>query len=234
MKKMIKPLLGLALLAGFMSCDNEEIIAEGDGDAFIVTKVVGDAPVHGLALHAMGNLPFSSVMAVDDDGTSFSLKSYSGYEYEFYFETDDDDYSDELPVVGTYEFTMNLQRGETLVSTDELTDDIIDPATLTKCEYNATGSRIEVTWEEMDNADYFVVLMKDANNATVFISAALTGSSTGFNISSSTASWASGQTAEEGETYTVEVHAFMYEPTGTSLNLQAKSIATATAVWGAN
>ena len=231
MKRIISSILLVSLLALIVGCDNEDVIPVVKGDAFIIAKVDGQDTVFGLALHAMGNVALSSVAAVDDDGNTFQLKSYGGYLYEFYFDSENADYSLELPVVGRYEFTAVTAKGETRVVQDELTDDIIYPADLT-CEFDVTNSQISLGWEKMDDADYIVLILKDDEGETVYISAALVGSSVGYNIKATTATWANGRTPQDGSTYTAEVHAFMYESNGEAMNVQAKSIASGTVVWG--
>ncbi len=232
MRGIFLEVLGLALLAGLSSCDDEVIVANGQGDAFIISRVEGQDTVFGLALHGFGNKDFKSVSAVDGENTSYKLSSYNGYTYDYYYETAENDFTKDLPYLGNYNFSFTFTTAETDDDTDVLSDDVIYPANITKCEYNTDDEQIELGWDEMSDADFIVIYLEDAEGNTVFVSKSLSGSKTSYNISDSTDSWGN-YTPESGSTYKVLICAYMYEADNQEdLNIQSKSIATSTVVWG--
>jgi len=189
--------------------------------------------VYGLALHAFGNKSFSAVTAKAPDNTSFTLKSYNGYTYDYYYETEEDEFVATLPDEGNYTFACSFTTGESVTAADELSDDVLYPVNITKAVYDDTDSRIELEWtSEEDDVDYYVIFMENDDDDIVYVSQALAGTVDDFNISSSTYTWVNGETPENGMTYKVSINAYMYETAaGADLNIQAKSIATASVVW---
>jgi len=234
-KKLVKVVV-LILFAGFAACNgDDDYTAYADGDAFIVSRIQGEGAeadtVFGLALHAMGNKDFSGIIVTTPDNGTVQLQPISTY--EFYDETDEADFSLALPAGGNYSFACTFTTGETYTSVDVLSDDVLDPVNLTKCEYNATDAQIDLEWEELADVDYFVIFLADEDDKVVYISQSFDGDKTEFNISENTYSWVNGEIPTTGKTYTVVINAYMYEASPTKqLDIQAKSIATGTVVWG--
>ena len=234
MRKNIFKVLIISIFFGFVACDNEEIVATATGDAFLVTRIAAQDTVYGLALHGFGNKSFSAVSVTDDNGTKYGLTSYGGYTYEYYSETDETDFTTELPTLGSYNFSFSFQTGESGTDVDELTGNVIYPVAITSCEFNTSDSRIELEWTNAeDNAGYYVISLQKPDGTVVFISQALDGSKTSSNISESTSGWMNDETPESEMTYTVVINAYMYEDDKeVDLNIQSKSIAEQTVVWG--
>ncbi len=232
MKKIISNLLVLSVLIGFASCDNEEIVANAQGDAFIITKVADQDTVFGLALHTFGNKAFTSVTATNEADQSFQLASYYGYPYDYYYETNSDAFTADLPEIGDYDFAVSFQSGESVSSTDALTDDVIYPAEITTCEFETDKNQIKLAWNEMTDADFFVIIMTDEDGDEVFIGNSLGGTTKTAELKSTSPGWLSGKSPVSGEVYTIELGAFMYEEQKAGLNIQAKSIAKHTVTWG--
>ena len=232
MKGLFLKILGLALLAGFVSCDDEEIVATGQGDAFIISRVAGQDTVFGLALHGFGNKDFTSVSVVDGEDTPYQLSSYNGYPYDFFYETPENDFTVELPYTGNYNFSFAFITAETYEDADVLSTGVIFPANITKYEYNSDNEQIELEWDRMDDADFIVVYLEDTDGVPVFVSRSLSGSTTSFNIAAGTVGWDS-YVPETGHPYRVLIRAYMYEANGQrDLNIQAESIATSSVNWG--
>ena len=229
MKNLLGKSIALALLVALASCENEEVVPQAYSDAFIITKMDGENAVHGLFLHTYSNLPIASVVAKDESNQTHTLGAYNSYDYEFYWETDADEYTEELPRIGAYDFTVNLKNQEVLTNTETLTSSVIEPVEISACTYNTTNNRIEVTWAQSTDADYIVVILRDPEGNAVYYGSALVGTVVTANIT--TSGWLSGYTPEDGETYTVEVNVFMLENSDSDF-LQSKAISSQTVVWG--
>lgn len=235
MRTIISKLMIASVMAGFAtSCAEDDFVADATGDAFIISKITGAGAeadtVYGLALHAFGNKDFSKVTVTSPENLQANLTPYNGSTYEYFFETAADEFTAALPAQGNYNFSFKFTTAEEDTDVDELTDDVLFPAKITRCEYDAADSRIEIEWEAVEDADYIVVSLKDQAGKLVYISVSLGGSKVTHEIAENTTIWY--DTPDNGAIYTVIVDAFMYESAAVNLNIQAKSTATATAVWG--
>lgn len=233
MRKLASGILTVAVF--FMvvgSCSEEELVADGVGDAFIVARRSGEGSgiVYGLALHAFGNKSFSKVTAKLPDNATRELSSYNGYTYDFYNETPEAEFTATPPGKGNYEFSFSFVGGETDTDTDVLGDQVLAPATITSCAWDAANARIAVEWTKPDQADYFVISLVDPEGNVVFTSEALGTSKVSHEISATTSHWY--ELPRNGVTYKVILDAFMYESNEAHLNIQAKSITSAAVVWG--
>jgi hypothetical protein len=237
MKKFI-PFVLSALMIGFTSCNNDDPDPEGFGDVFIISKLVepvgeSEEPtvVYGLYIGTSTLNGTPSAVSATVGSTSYTLEKNNdtgGYSYE------SDEYSTELPAEGTYTISYTFTSGDITTSTNVLTDDVLIPANITSCTF--ADSKIEVEWDAVEDADVLYVQLKDDDGESVFSSITtsagyLDGDETEYSISTTAGSWKSGYEMNSGETYTVEVVAFLAE-SATSNYIQAQSIASSTVVWG--
>ncbi len=233
-RKVAKVLILTGLITCAVSCGEEAFVADGKGDAFILSKIQGEGEqavtVYGVALHAFGTTSFSKVTATLPGGMNADLSSYNGSAYNYYHETDKAAFTEALPAEGSYTFDFTFTSGETGTDTDILTSEVIEPAVITGCAYNAAESGVVVTWDRPDGVDFFVVYLEDSRGEMIYVSKALAGTKTSHVISADEQYWYG--TPDQGEIYTVIVGAFIYEPNKLDLNMQAKSMATKTVTWG--
>jgi len=219
------------LLIGLSSCNDEEIIASASGDVFITVKVEENDTLYGLAMHGFGNKNLSSITSIDENNTLYTLDSYYGSSYEYFYETDDESLSESIPGIGDYTFAFTFENGETDSDIDELTEDCIYPTTITTCEYDSTEEEISLEWDTNSDADFIVIYLNDENGDTTFISNSIDGSTTSYSISSDTEYWGD-YTPVEGEEYTVTIYTYLYETDEEDLNIQCRAENTSTVIWG--
>ncbi len=232
MKKFFMWGLGLFLLTAFVSCNDDDTTPVGYGDAYIVSKYVvnedkSDSILeYELYMYAYGYYgTLSSVEVTAGLYESYTLtKNSSGtYTYESGFST-------ELPYATTYTFQYTFDTNEIITTTDDLTEDVLEPTVITSCVY--ADNEIDVDWEAVSNADAYEVSLTNSEGDVVFRSTTSSGylssSVTSYSISSSSGTWTSGYSMEDG-TYTVSVVALMAD---SRYYFQAESIASAKVVWG--
>lgn len=237
MKKIIPFVTGI-LLVGSMACKDEEIAFDPSVDAFIITKTVETESevdtLYGLALHAFANKHMQTVTAspANDPDMTFELEAYDGYPYDFYFQTADDDFSSEMPFIGNYTFDILAQSGESETLSNELDEEIIYPTDTLKAVYDTEDDKMEVSWNEIDDADYIIVKMFDDDDELMFSAKAIEGNKTALAFDETTSGWVNGKNPVDGETYMIELDAYLFEPGQSEFYLQAKSINLKNVTWG--
>jgi hypothetical protein len=223
----------LLLSVLFASCNKDSKEATGIGDVLVVAKNVGGSTVYGISIYAYTFNSFQSVTVANNSiaDHTYTLKSNQGYKTNFYYETTGAEFTATKPTAATYKFSAVFENGTTDEFEDILSDKVLAPPTITKCEYNTTKHMLEATWTALTNADSYAINIFDGSKA-VFGSTELPNTNKTYSVSASGLGWASGFTPESGKTYTVRLYAFLYEPNGDSYNVQATSFAEMSAQWG--
>ncbi|MFY9151690.1 MAG: hypothetical protein WAO52_06740 [Prolixibacteraceae bacterium] len=224
--------LFLSLL--IVSCNKSEDEASGVGDVIIVTKKIGTNTVHGLSVYAYTFSSFKSVTVVGiANGTTntISLKANQGYKTNFYYEAPDAEFSPELPLAATYNFSAVFENGATDEFQDILTEKFLPVPNFTKTAFNTTTGLLEIEWDLLADADSYSLHIWDGSTQ-VFGSTELANTVKSYAISANGGGWASGFTPQKGKTYTVKLFAYLYEPGGNTYNLQASAVAETTVGWG--
>jgi len=233
--KQLKIFLVLFFSIYLVSCNKEETQPTGVGDALIVTKKVGANTVYGLSFYAY---TFSSFKTVNVNNVaapekSYTLKSNQNYSTNFYFETPDADFTTTKPVAATYNFSAVFGNGSANEFQDVLTDKALAVPAIEKCEFNSTKGMLDISWAALTDADSYAINILDGSTV-VFGSIELANTIKSYSISANGGGWLNGFTPVAGKTYKVKLLAFLYEPLGSSYNVQATSFSESTAVWGTN
>jgi hypothetical protein len=215
------------------SCNKNNDQATGVGDVLIVSKQSGTNTVYGISLFAYTYSTFQSVKATNaaDASKTYTLKANQGYKSNFYYEATGNDFTTTKPAAATYNFSAVFENGVTQEFQDVLTDKVLPIPTLTKCEYDATGRQLVVTWTLLSDASSYAINILDGTNL-VFGSTELKNTVGTYSISAVGGGWATGFTPESGKTYTVRVYAYLFEPNGGSYDVQAVSYVEKPVVWG--
>lgn len=239
----MRKIVTLALAAGFfglVSCESEDIAFDPSVDAFIVTKTVENEgqvdTLYGLALHAFGNKAITSVdvTLTNDAEASFALDAYFGNPYDFYYETPEAEFTAEKPVLGDYNFTVLAESGEEEVMSDKLLEDAIYPTDLLEASYDEEKEETTLTWNEIEDADYFVIRVYDEEDKLVFSPSRAIGNGdmTEYSFKANTSGWLNGTVPSVGKNFRVELNSYMYESGQQGINLQTKTINEISIVWG--
>ncbi|MGQ7867881.1 hypothetical protein [Sunxiuqinia sp. sy24] len=237
MKKFI-PIAAIAMMFGFVACESEEVAFDSSSDAFVISKTVETEnevdTLYGLALHVFANKPIKSVSVTSDNDTEYTLEAFQGYSLDFYYQTPEDEFTTEKPLVGAYNFDILAESAETEKAIDNLTEDMIYPTDGIAYTFDTDKVEMTLSWTEIEGADYIVVKMyeNDEDKTQIFQSPnALKGDTEEFVVKASGSGWASDFTPSLDESYTIELHAFKYEPGQSGVNMQAKAVTTEVVVW---
>jgi len=233
--KQLKIILILFFAFYLVSCNKEETQPTGVGDALIVTKKIGANTVYGLSFYAYTFSSFQTVNTVNKAAPekTFALKSNQNYKTNFYYETPDAEFTATKPAAATFTFSAVFENGATHEFEDVLTDKALDVPAIDKCEFNSTKGMLEVSWATVPDADSYAVNILDGTTV-VFGSVELANTVKSYSISANGGGWLNGFTPVGGKSYQVKVLAFLYEPLGSSYNVQATSVSEKAATWGTN
>lgn len=231
--KQFKILTIVLLTLLVASCNKEENQATGVGDVLIVAKKSGANTVYGISIYSYTFSSFKSVTVVSTVAPekTYTLKAYQNYKTNFYYETPDAEFTATKPAATTFNFSAIFENGVTHEFQDILTDKFLDVPVIEKCEYSTTNHKLDINWATLTNADSYAINILDGST-TVFGSLEQPNTVKSYSISENGGGWASGFTPISGKTYKVKILAFLYEPNGTSYNVQATSVAETTVVWG--
>lgn len=234
MKRFFVNALALALFAGFVSC-NDDPDPEAFGDAYVISKVIMNEEieqpmvVYGLHLDAYPIYGALSSAKAKVGATEYTLEK-NNQTGSFHWEQDE--YNAVWEGNGNYVFTYTFTDAVITTNTDPVTDDVLLPANITT--HSFADDKIELEWDEIDDAEGIYVQLKEADGDVVFHSKTNTSlylgkDETEYTIQGSAGTWyPAGYTPTAGATYTVEVIALL----GAQVGFQAMSVATVPVVWG--
>jgi len=230
MKKII-----VAVIAGmaFLTACNKDDEKIATCDAYIVSQISGQDTLFGLSLHAYAYSSFSSVTVVPENASeiAYHLQSSEGYDYNYYYDTPDEDLSEEVPVSGNYHFSVVYGNKDTYETDDYVSGDILYPATITQCAYDKSSSQAVIEWNAVEDADKYVVKLYKGDNLVFLNSDEDETSSRKIEISATDSGWDDYKPGS-GDSFVVKIYAFMYEPNGDNNNIQAASFAESSLSWG--
>lgn len=233
MQKIGQLVLISLILTGIVSCNKDENIEafEVIGDAMILKRMVGDTTYYARSYYAYGNYAMTEASVTLAEGGTVALTAADATKRTYMKEPTIDDFSTTPPVTGTFEFSV-MNEGIEHTSSDLLSFSNLDFPTITTANYNS--STITVEWEQVTTAENYLVRMVDENYDLVFTGYLLSNTALTYQIGASTGTWS--QTPVDGETYMIEVHAFLYDNDASTddyfYNIDEISIASQNVVWG--
>lgn len=198
MKKVITLMACAAIMGlGFTSCDDDdEIIPDAIGDAYIKTVKIGEDIKHGLVLYSFANESISSakVGLPDVNADSVILASFDNSTTIFRsYPSEDADFKSEAPAKGTYSFVTKTENGHILKRTDELKETIIDLADISAS--TVADNEIHVKFPRIEAADAYIIRLSNNDDEKIFESNYLDNKTEptdkDFAITNSTSGWIS-------------------------------------------
>ena len=224
-------LIFTASLALLWACNDVDDSPNAQGDVFIVTKNTDSTTTYGLSLHSYSYYGQASVKVTveQDPSTTYTLESYKGNTFDFYYETGDS--LPEMPTTGNYHFTIQFENGDIYEDEDALSSQVLDPPVIEQSTYDTTEQKALLAWESISDAD-FLILRIYYKNELVFLSPTLAPSVTSVSFTKNSSAWLNSYVPQSGTTYTVRVLAYMYETGGDSYNIQAVTYAESNLLWG--
>jgi len=232
-QKIGKLALVLLVLGGFASCKDEQETApfEVTGEVILIKRMIDDEVMYARTYFAYGNQPMQSGEVTLAEGGTLPLTAADDTKRTWQKTPAIVDFSATVPVIGQFDFTVMNEDIEHMVS-DVLEFNDLGFPTIDSAGYN--NGTIRVEWQDVANADSYLVRMVDENYELVFVGQLLNTNYTTYEIASNSGVWS--KTPANGETYMVEVHAFKFEDGATNenylYNANDLSIASKEVVWG--
>lgn len=196
-----------------VSCFNNDTETEPEifNDAYLIKKMVGTEAQYAVAFYAYGNLVLSSgtVTEVGGSGTQINLGMHPSSVFTLSKIPAASDYKPYPPANTEYKFKITTSTGATIESTDKLTVQNLATPTITKIEFSENKKLVNVVWTAVPKADGYVVKVADKDGVYIFSSEGFAAGVTNCTLNLLTGNWT--KTMDLDETYTIQVHAFMYE-----------------------
>jgi len=237
MKNFILNGFFLLLLLSFVACNNDDDAPELYGDAYILSEDsisnTGEKAVYyNLVLSSSCNNYIINSTTANMGTKSYTLNTSDGsnfYAKEGPFSTYDD-------LIGKYTFNFSFILTDPDILYDEITSEVLMPATITSCTGADDGNKLTISlkWNRLENADALFVRIKDSTNKIIFTS--MTNyydyytllDNSEYTISNTTGTWFEDATLSKDETYTVEIVASVLD---FGLTIQSESLAKAIVIW---
>jgi len=235
-KSLVAVVLGSVVVTSCIE-DPEPAPLDAVPDVFVQKIVQDSVEMYGLSFWVLGNKSLDSVTVKGPGDATWTLEEDPSGDRVFSLFPEDEDYTDSLPDDGDYTFTVKSTQADEVAITvkDKLEDDELDRVVIDSTKFNS--SKLEIFWQEVDDTDGYYVRLYDDSDKLIFMSSILDDDETDYNFGLSDTGWSnSGDKAQNGETYRVEVMAILYESgtnsTNRDYNVQFISIASTEIVWG--
>lgn len=232
-QKIGKLLILLFVLGGFASCNDKQETApfEVTGEVIMVKRMLNDQVKYARTFFAYGNQPMSSAEVTLAEGGTIQLTAADDTKRTWQKTPTIADFSTTMPNTGLFDFTVVNEDIEH-VTTDMLVVNDLGFPTIDSLSYNS--GTIHVEWQDVAAAQGYLVRMVDENYESVFVGQLLNTSYNTYEIANGSGVW--NKTPEDGKTYMVEVHAFVFEEGSTNenylYNADELTIASHDIIWG--
>ena len=204
-------------------------------DVFIVNKIVNDQTVHALAYYVYGNQKMSSatVSKVGGSGSDIELSSISSSASVMAKEPADNDFgTSQQELAGEYIFNIVTASGVSIKDSDYVAPHDLGIPVISNTSFSGQD-QLEVDWDEVASAQNYVVKILDSEGQSIYVSSVLSSVLTTFTVNTIQGSWSDQPVG--GETYTIQVHAFLYEentdPSLAVYNIEEVSLGKQNIVW---
>lgn len=209
----MKKYIGLLIIAFIVtiSCNKDEK-STALCDIYYFSTADGETVKYGLSIHATTltqTMSSVTVTSLSEPDQIYQLKTFTGAETMFYFDTPENQLSEEKPAAGDYRFNVKFANADTYETDDELQNIVLQPPVIVKCEYDATESKAIIEWEQAENADEYNIQIYDGSTL-VFQGGSIHPSYDGVKISSDFDGWGD-YMPETGKTYKLRLIAVKYE-----------------------
>ena len=221
----------------FFSCnkDNEEPF-QVFADVYYINRVIQGEVQTAISYYAHANNHIASATAETPDGETITLEDQLGFSTTWMKDPELSDYSIVVPDEGTYKFTVTSQDGVELVKNDVLKNVDLGIPEFDTITYSAVNYGYNVTWNEVENTDAYIVRVLNENGLIIF-----TGYTVGDDVFEyqvipgiNTGTWT--ETPQIEEMYILQISAYVFDNdsdnSNYTYNLEEISFSETEIIWG--
>lgn len=237
MKHLIFTLLTALILCIFLftSCKKDsEIVYEADVDVFVKKKLVDGLVKYAPIYYAYGTAAIESVTVTSPgELATIDLEQSASYPAIFLSNTCETDFTEEMPLEGSYTFDIKFVSGSSYTISEYLYGEELDLPVISECYWDSDYSSIYLSWESVSNAYAYNVSFWDADKNLIFSSIAYNSESSEILINTNTTVWYATPTSDLP--ITVELNAYSFDSDATedewTYNIQCNSTSVVETVW---
>ena len=215
------------IVTGFWACnDDDPETFNFTGEVVTIKRVMDGEEKFALNYYAYANMKMDSA-SVDFPGDSVLTLSPAGAQkITYFYEPLGEDFSTSAPETENYDFSVFNNNVE-YTATENHTFTDVDIPTIDSVGVTTSSESVYVEWSNNDDAQNYAVRILNDDNETIFNSYIISEDADSFTAEQSSGSWESSLT--EGETYTIEVQAMVFEDNATNADFfyQIETIAIA-------
>lgn len=213
--KNLKAIGALLILAvSIVACNDDDFDntpeLQAIGDVFVRCKKSGDDLVYAPIFYTYSNFAMKTVSVegptdsnIDTDLGEYTSKMiYRLMPGENNFSTDD-------VMNGSYEFEITAEDLQVYTISDKLLESRLEPANITEFNYNSTLHSIEISWDEVEDADVYVIKIHNQVDGDLIYSSQRTAA-TSYRVLPGSSEWTDFNTVD-GATYVAGVYAYKFE-----------------------
>ena len=237
MRRITNYVLIVITSVALVSCfgDDTESQFEVLTDAYVLKKKSGDEEVYARAFYAYANQLINSATATEIGGAgekiTLTQDPRSVYTYSKIPQVSD--FNPYPPATSDYLFQVTSEGGIIKESQDFLSFDDIDIPDITKVEFAEIDKYLDVAWTEVDGADGYLLKILNEEGTEIIDGYGFSTDILEYRLNILLENWF--ETPEQGKTYIVEVHAYVYEPQVEpgyeAYNVQEVSVSDAEIIW---
>lgn len=222
-----------------VSCNDSEVPIEVFTDVFVINKKIDNVVKSANAYYAYGNQALlSATVTIPNSGGNVELANSPGLVNEMSKVPVDSDFKTNVPVKGSYVFTIKGKNGETLQVPDVLNYENLAIPQFTKIKFSGSPYILELEWNLIKEADGYFVKMFDLDGKLIFSGFNIKPDANKYVITSAASSGYWNQTAVDGKSYLLQINAFINDSEANLsnyiYNISEISIGESLIQWGLN
>jgi hypothetical protein len=166
MKKLYYLIIGVLISISFTGCEKAKVVSIATVDTFIrsIKNPADTSKTVYAAIHsAFSYNLITSVTAVTPGKQTLTLSNPSQSGNSFYYTPVDSAYSESLPTLGTYNYTVTFKDKEVIKYSNVLSSSVLQPPTIISIAKSADLDSVYITWKALANVGAYQLKVNKGN-----------------------------------------------------------------------